>query len=169
MSRNLHQGQAPKSVRVSLLTISDTRTPESDHSGQYLQAQLAQSGHILAAYQLVPDDAAAIRAALEGLLPHCDVLISSGGTGIAGRDNTIPVAEALITKPMPGFGELFRALSYPQVGAAAMLSRAVGGVAGRTLLFALPGSLNAVQTAWEGLFAQELPHLVYEVQRQAQP
>ncbi len=173
MSRDLHQQAAPARVRVALLTISDTRTPVTDQSAHYLQQHLTAAGHHLSAYRIVRDDMPAIRAAICELLPLADVLITTGGTGIAGRDQTIPVVEALLTKPMPGFGELFRALSYPQVGAAAMLSRAVGGLAahaaGHTLLFALPGSLNAVQTAWEGIFAAELGHLVYEVQRQGQP
>ena len=96
------------------------------------------------------------------------MLITSGGTGITGRDVTIPVVESLITKPMPGFGELFRMLSYQEVRGAAMLSRAVGGLAGNTLIFALPGSLNAVQTAWEGLLRDELGHLVFEMTRHGQ-
>jgi molybdopterin adenylyltransferase len=92
--------------------------------------------------------------------------LTSGGTGIAGRDVTIPVIEALLIKPLPGFGELFRMVSYQEVGAAAMLSRAMAGLAkNQKLLFALPGSLNAVKTAWEKLLKEELSHLVFEVFR----
>ena len=151
---------------MALLTISDTRTLETDESGQFLERVLQEAGHQVLSRVVVKDDAAQIRACLLERMGTVQVIISSGGTGIAGRDVTIPVVESLITKPMPGFGELFRMLSYPQVGAAAMLSRAVGGLAGNTLIFALPGSLNAVETAWKGLLESELPHLVYEVFRQ---
>ena len=166
MARDEHNAAAPRSVQVALLTISDTRTLETDESGQFLERVLQEAGHQVLSRVVVKDDAAQIRACLLERMGTVQVIISSGGTGIAGRDVTIPVVESLITKPMPGFGELFRMLSYPQVGAAAMLSRAVGGLAGNTLIFALPGSLNAVETAWKGLLESELPHLVYEVFRQ---
>ncbi len=166
MARDEHDAAAPRSVRVALLTISDTRTLDTDESGQFLERVLKEAGHQVLEREVVQDEAAQIEEALRKMMTYAQVIISSGGTGIAGRDVTIPVVESLITKPMPGFGELFRMLSYPQVGAAAMLSRAVGGLAGNTLLFALPGSLNAVQTAWKGLLESELPHLVYEVFRQ---
>ena len=168
MGREDHLAHSPQTVRVAVLTISDTRSLETDTSGGYLRAELQARGHTLTGQSLVRDDALEIRAALSELMAGAQVVISSGGTGIAGRDVTIPVMESLITKPMPGFGELFRMLSYREVGGAAMLSRAVGGLAGATLLFALPGSLNAVQTAWEGLLRDELPHLVYEVFRHGQ-
>ena len=166
MARDEHDAAAPRSVRVALLTISDTRTFETDESGLWLAQAVVQAGHTLLERCLVIDDAHEIKETLLETMTYAQVIISSGGTGIAGRDVTIPVVESLITKPMPGFGELFRMLSYPEVGAAAMLSRAVGGLAGNTLIFALPGSLNAVQTAWKGLLESELPHLVYEVFRQ---
>ena len=166
MARDEHDAAAPRSVRVALLTISDTRTFETDESGLWLAQAVVQAGHTLLERCLVIDDAHEIKARLLETMTYAQVIISSGGTGIAGRDVTIPVVESLITKPMPGFGELFRMLSYAEVGAAAMLSRAVGGLAGNTLIFALPGSLNAVQTAWKGLLESELPHMVYEVFRQ---
>lgn len=166
MARDEHLSQAPKSVTIALLTISDTRTFENDHSGQYLERALQKAGHTLLERRLVQDDATQIKTALLELMPRAQVIISSGGTGIAGRDVTIPVVESLLEKPMPGFGELFRMLSYAQVGAAAMLSRATAGLAGETLIFALPGSLNAVETAWNGLLEAELGHLVFEVFRQ---
>lgn len=164
-----HHAAAPRSVRAAVLTVSDTRTEATDTSGQYLRAELRGAGHEVTGHRIVRDDADAIRAALGDLMRGADVVISSGGTGITGRDVTIPVVEALLTKPLPGFGELFRMLSHREVGGAAMLSRAVGGLAGHTLLFALPGSLNAVQTAWEGLLKAELGHLVFEVARHGQP
>ncbi len=169
MSRESHIEAAPDHVRVGLLTISDTRTEESDTSGQYLTSELRAQGHEVVDYRIVRDDALDIRAALNALMRQSQLIITSGGTGITGRDVTIPVVESLITKPMPGFGELFRMLSYQQVKGSAMLSRAVGGLAGSTLIFALPGSLNAVQTAWEGLLKDELGHLVFEMTRHVQP
>lgn len=164
-----HRAQSPRTVRAAVVTISDTRTPETDESGRYLAGELRAAGHTVVETLIVPDDAVPIRSALVRLMRGCDVVITSGGTGIAGRDVTVPVVESLLTKPIPGFGELFRMLSYAQVGGAAMLSRAVGGLGRGSLLFALPGSLNAVRTAWEGLLAPELGHLVHEMVRQGQP
>lgn len=169
MSRESHIEAAPDHVRVGLLTISDTRTEESDTSGQFLMTELRAQGHEVVDYRVVRDDALDIRGALNALMRVSQLIITSGGTGITGRDVTIPVVESLITKPMPGFGELFRMLSYREVKGSAMLSRAVGGLAGSTLIFALPGSLNAVQTAWEGLLKDELGHLVFEMTRHIQP
>ena len=164
-----HRESAPQSVTACVLTISDTRTVQDDSSGAFLRSELEAAGHTVAGYQIVKDDPEAIRAALESWLESntAQVILTTGGTGIAKRDNTVPVIESLLAVTLPGFGELFRQLSYPQVGAAAMLSRAVGGLAlGRQcLLFALPGSLNAVQTAWQGIFKDELAHLVFETVR----
>lgn len=168
--RAKHQAAAPRRVAVALLTISDTRTPATDSSGRYLAQAAESAGYHVTEQLIVPDDEHAIRKAFVRLLAgDAQVVISSGGTGIAGRDVTIPVVASLIQKPLPGFGELFRMLSYQEVGGAAMLSRAVGGLASGGLVFALPGSLNAVKTAWERLLRDELPHLVYEVFRQGQP
>jgi len=166
MGRDEHTQNAPRTVRAAVLTISDTRTAETDHSGQYLTRELQTAGHALTHYGIVPDDRLRIRESLTAFMTGTQVIITNGGTGIAGRDVTIPIVEDLIQKPMPGFGELFRMLSYAEVGPAAMLSRAVAGLAGDTLIFALPGSLNAVRTAWEKLLRPELPHLVYETLRQ---
>jgi len=155
--RDDHRAAGPTTVRVAILIISDTRTPETDTSGDYL------------ASALLADEADSIRETLESFLAgDAEVVISSGGTGIAGRDVTIPVVESLIKKPMPGFGELFRMLSFQEVKGAAMLSRAVGGLADGGLIFALPGSRNAVKTAWEGLLKDELSHLIFEVFRHKQ-
>ena len=169
MSREDHLEASPEQVRVGVLTISDTRTQDTDTSGRFLLNELAAQGHDVTAYLIVRDDALEIRSALNLLMRQSQVILSSGGTGITGRDVTIPVVEGLLTKPMPGFGELFRMLSYAQVKGAAMLSRAVGGLANQTLIFAMPGSLNAVQTAWEGLLRDELTHLVFEMTRHVQP
>ena len=117
----------------------------------------------------MPDEEEAIAGQLlRWQAGQLDLVLTTGGTGITGRDVTIPAVEALLTKPLPGFGELFRMLSYGEIGGAAMLSRAAGGLAGRMLLFALPGSLGAVKTGW-GLLEPQLPHLISEVRRQEQP
>jgi molybdenum cofactor biosynthesis protein B len=164
-----HLAAAPKRVAAAVLTVSDTRTLQTDASGDYLERSLVAAGHQVVARNLVRDEAEAIREAFAALFAAgAQVVLSTGGTGIAGRDVTVPVVEALLKKPLPGFGELFRMLSYREVGGAAMLSRAVGGLAEGGLIFALPGSKNAVQTAWEGLLRDQLGHLVYEVFRQGQ-
>lgn len=171
MSASEHRARAPKQVAVALITVSDSRTLATDASGQYLEHALISAGHHVVGRRVVPDEREPLYAALVDVAASAEVIITSGGTGIAGRDITIPLIETLLTKPMPGFGELFRMLSYEEVGAAAMLSRATAGLAhmqaGDTertvLLFALPGSTNAVKTAWTKLLADELPHLVLEM------
>lgn len=151
---------------MALVTISDTRTFENDTSGQYLEQVLQEAGHKVLERLMIKDDVEQIRSSLTRLLAsEAQVVITSGGTGITGRDNTIPIVESLIVKPMPGFGELFRMVSYQEVGAAAMLSRAVGGLANGALIFALPGSSNAAKTAWEKLLKDELGHVVFEMLR----
>lgn len=168
--RDAHRAAGPDSVTVAVVTISDTRTPQTDSSGDFLEAALLESGHTLSERVLIKDDKEQIWETLERLLKsEAQVVITSGGTGIAGRDFTVPVVESFIVKPMPGFGELFRVLSYNEVGGAAMLSRALGGLAEGGLLFALPGSSNAVKTAWDKLLKKELSHLVFELTRHAQP
>ena len=168
-SAQLHREAAPPSARVAVLTISDTRTPETDTSGLYLMDELRAAGHVVVGYRVVKDDAVEIRAALVQYAREAQIVLSSGGTGITGRDVTVPVVESLLTKQFPGFGELFRMLSYQQVGGAAMLSRAVGGLCRGAAIFAMPGSLNAVKTAWEGILRDELSHLVFEIERHGQP
>jgi molybdopterin adenylyltransferase len=163
-----HKQQAPASVRAAVLTISDSRTPETDQSGGYLRQSLLAAGHEVADYRLVKDDGAAIRDQLLAWIattPRIQVILTTGGTGIAKRDNTIEVVTALLDKPLPGFGEVFRMLSYQEVRGAAILSRATAGMAAQSLIFAMPGSLNAVETAWKGILGQELAHLVYETVR----
>lgn len=164
--RDEHRAAGPEVIKLAILIISDTRTPKTDTSGDYLERVLHAEDHRVVDRAIVKDEAGSIRATLtEFLTGEAQVIITSGGTGIAGRDVTIPVVESLIKKPMPGFGELFRMLSYEEVKGAAMLSRAVGGLADGGLIFALPGSKNAVKTAWEKLLKDELSHLVFEVFR----
>jgi len=149
-----------------VLTISDTRTKADDASGKILIDRLEQDGHSLSAYAIVKDEPDQIEAQINAwLADEPDVILTTGGTGIARRDTTVEVVRRLLDKELEGFGELFRMLSWEEVGPAAMLSRAVAGLAGETLIFAMPGSKNAVRVAMEKLVAPELPHLIWERKR----
>jgi molybdenum cofactor biosynthesis protein B len=154
-------------VAVAIVTVSDTRTRESDVNGAYLREAIEAAGHRVASYHLVPDDPARVAGTLDEVagVGEARLVLLNGGTGIARRDNTFEVVEARLDKAIPGFGELFRMLSYEQVGAAAMLSRAVAGVSGGVVLVSVPGSPAAVRLAWERLIAPELEHLAWEVWR----
>ncbi|HEY8751640.1 MAG TPA: MogA/MoaB family molybdenum cofactor biosynthesis protein [Tepidisphaeraceae bacterium] len=154
-------------VRCAVITLSDTRTPETDKSGQRITELLKEHGHHIAHYQLICDEPADLRALLTRLLtlPDLDAIITNGGTGISRRDSTIEVVESLLAQSLRGFGELFRMLSYQEIGSGAMLSRAVGGTTGGKLLFALPGSTGAVDLAMRKLILPELKHLVHELHK----
>jgi molybdopterin adenylyltransferase len=167
MSHIEHRAQAPASVRCAVLTISDTRTEATDTGGAAIVSLLEEAGHVVAGKRIVRDDADAIRGWIVEHTAQGDVpvLITTGGTGVSSRDSTYEVATALIEKPLPGFGELFRMLSYPEIGAAAMLSRACAGRIGRTILVCLPGSEHAVRLAMTKLVLPELGHLVREARR----
>lgn len=156
-------------MTVALVTVSDTRTPETDENRRYLEERLTALGHHIAAYRLIKDEPDQVAAALDELcaLPNVRLVLFNGGTGIAPRDTTYDVISRKLEKTLPGFGELFRMLSYEQVGAAAMLSRATAGVYRGTLVFSMPGSPNAVQTAVEKLILPEINHLAWEVVRKA--
>ena len=170
-----HRSSAAKSVGTvpcAIITVSDTRTRETDKGGDLVQRLLEEGGHPVVERCIVADDPGAIDAALDGLLANEKVLavLLTGGTGIAKRDTTIEVVRRRFVAELPGFGELFRMLSWEQVGAAAMLSRAAAGLAehttgGDTFLFAMPGSTNAVETAMVNLIVPELGHLVWERRR----
>ncbi|MBI2426095.1 MAG: molybdenum cofactor biosynthesis protein MoaB [Candidatus Hydrogenedentes bacterium] len=154
------------SVAVGLVTVSDTRTPETDVNGQYLREQLAAAGHTVVAYRIVRDEPAEVREVLDATIAAgAQVVLFNGGTGIAKRDTTIDVLQQCLEKEMPGFGEIFRVLSYDQVGAAAMLSRATAGLYRGAVVFATPGSHKAVQLAWEKLLGPELAHVAWELTR----
>lgn len=159
-------------VPCGVITVSDTRTPETDAGGDLVQRLLEAGGHRVVERCIVPDDPGAIDAALDGFLAREDVLavLLTGGTGISRRDTTIEVVERRLVAELPGFGELFRMLSWSEVGAAAMLSRATAGLmehteGGETFVFAMPGSTNAVETAMSKLIVPELGHLVWERRR----
>jgi molybdenum cofactor biosynthesis protein B len=159
--------EAPKAIRCGIITISDTRTPETDSSGAAIRAALAGQGHLIVRYEVVKDEPSQIAALVRDLASAgCQVILTNGGTGIARRDSTFEAIDALIEKRLPGFGELFRMLSYADIGPAAMLSRATAGTFGGALIFCLPGSTGAVRLALEQLIIPELPHLVWEILRQ---
>lgn len=163
-----HRAAAPRSVGCAVLTISDTRTEETDTSGAFIHETLTGAGHHVFARQIVPDDASQIRALIDTWAADDQIqaIISNGGTGIAGRDTTYEVIASLLEKRLDGFGELFRMLSYQEIGAAAMLSRAIAGVYQDRILIAMPGSTNAVRLGMEKLVLPELSHLIYEITRQ---
>lgn len=168
MSTSEHKDQAKAlHANCAILTISDTRTLDTDRSGHLIAAELEQAGHHIVDRELVKDEVTAIGSVLHRWVEddNVQVILSTGGTGIARRDTTVEVVRRMITKPLPGFGELFRVLSYQEVRSAAMLSRALAGLVDDTLLFAMPGSKNAVQLAMEKLIIPELPHMVWERQR----
>jgi molybdenum cofactor biosynthesis protein B len=157
----------PIVARCAVITLSDTRDPATDKSGRRLRELLEAEGHRLVHYQVIPDEPAALDGLLAGLLrrEEMDVILTNGGTGNSRRDRTIEVVERRLEQPLPGFGELFRMLSWEQIGSGAMLSRAVGGIAGGKLLFAMPGSTAAVELAATKLILPELKHLLHELRK----
>ncbi|MBN8592157.1 MAG: molybdenum cofactor biosynthesis protein MoaB [Anaerolineae bacterium] len=158
-------GRGP--VTVAIVTVSDTRTPETDQNRQYIERRMAELGHVVAAYRLIKDEPDQVAAVLTELsaLPTVQLVLFNGGTGISPRDTTYDVVSRHLEKTLPGFGELFRMLSWNEVGAAAMFSRATAGVYRGTLIFSMPGSPNAVQVALEKLIIPEINHLAWEVAR----
>jgi molybdenum cofactor biosynthesis protein B len=145
-------------VNIAVLTVSDTRTPANDTSGDALAERIAKAGHRVAVRAIEKDDAAAIERQLRGWIAdnEIDVVITTGGTGITGRDVTPEAFDRVLEKRIEGFGELFRMLSYQKIGTSTMQSRALGGVAGGTYLFALPGSTGAVKDAWDDILVFQL-------------
>ncbi|RMF61675.1 MAG: molybdenum cofactor biosynthesis protein MoaB [Bacteroidetes bacterium] len=152
-------------VRCAVVTVSDTRTEETDTSGALMRRRLAEEGHDVVHYVLVPDEPDLIAEHLDALAGKVEVILFNGGTGISRRDTTYEALSARMEKTLPGFGELFRMLSYEEIGPGAMLSRATAGVYRDTLIFATPGSTNAVRLALERLILPELRHLVWELLR----
>ncbi len=146
------------SLAIALLTVSDTRTLEDDRSGDALQQRLEAAGHRLVQRLLVPDDRYQIRSEVSRWIADAgvQVVISSGGTGLTGRDGTPEAVAPLLDKTIDGFGELFRVLSFETIGTSSLQSRALAGVANGTVIFVLPGSLDAVQTAWDRLISAQL-------------
>jgi molybdopterin adenylyltransferase len=162
-----HRESAPEHVRVAVLTISDTRTRETDSGGDTVEQILSAAGQEIVARQIVRDEVNGIRASLVDLLANSEVdaVITTGGTGISGRDATYEVVDRMIEKKLDGFGEIFRMLSYEEIGAAAIMSRAVAGAVGTKFVASLPGSRNAVRLAVEKLLVPELAHIVFELRK----
>jgi molybdenum cofactor biosynthesis protein B len=171
MSHVHHKAQAPQRVRVFVLTVSDTRTEETDEGGRLIRelACAPPHEHEVAGYALVQDEPAQVQQRIQSVAKEgsADVLISTGGTGISRRDSTYEAVNGLLSKRLDGFGELFRMLSYKEIGSAAMLSRAVAGLVADSnlVVFALPGSKAAVRLAMEKLILPELGHLKFEAHR----
>jgi molybdopterin adenylyltransferase len=170
MSRDEHADLAQDMVLTcAVLTTSDTRTLETDRSGQLMRSLLEDDGHQVPFHRVVTDDIMLIRKALDDALDQVpDVILCNGGTGISKRDSTYEAVEPLLEKVLPGFGELFRMLSYEEIGPATILSRAIAGVYKDTLIFCTPGSTGAVRLAMERLIVPEIRHFVWEILRHAQ-
>ena len=162
------QSNRAEVARCAILTLSDTRTVETDTSGRLIRELLEAHGHVVAHATILKDDPATLDAKMLELLgsPDVNVILTNGGTGISRRDVTIGVLERHLDQPLPGFGELFRMLSWEQIGSGAMLSRAVGGIArGQQIVFAMPGSTKAVELAMTRLILPELKHLLGELHK----
>lgn len=162
-----HRGKAVHVVaRCAIVTCSDTRSLRTDTSGQLIRSLLETDRHKIEEYRVVTDEPDEIRSLLFELAEkELDVVLINGGTGITRRDVTYDVVASMLDKTLPGFGEIFRTLSYKEIGAASMLSRAIAGTIGGTLVFSMPGSTNAVSLAMEKLIIPELRHLVWEMRR----
>lgn len=168
MSYAQHQQAAQGlTARCAVVTFSDTRTRDTDSSGDALAAALVRAGHAVVERQLLKDDAAAIDELFTRLLADAavQVILTTGGTGVSTRDVAVDVIERRFDRRLPGFGELFRLLSFQEIGSGALLSRATAGLASGKLIFVLPGSTAAVRLATERLIIPELPHLLRELSR----
>jgi molybdopterin adenylyltransferase len=153
-------------VRIAVVTVSDSRTIETDTNGQYLKQQILAAGFVVSAYHILRDEPAEINPLLETLAQsNAQIILFNGGTGLSKRDSTYDVIAKKLEKTLSGFGEIFRMLSYEQVGAAAMFSRATAGVYQGKVIICIPGSPAAVQLAWEKLIQPEIQHLAWEVIR----
>jgi molybdenum cofactor biosynthesis protein B len=162
-----HKATAPHSVRCYVVTVSDTRTQETDTSGRAIAELLRAAGHAVVGHAIVKDDPEQVRSMIERQLanPDVQIIITTGGTGITSRDGTYEAVSGLLHKRLDGFGELFRMLSYGQIGSSAMMSRACAGLVAGRIVASLPGSEAAVRLAMEKLLLPELGHLVREAAR----
>jgi molybdenum cofactor biosynthesis protein B len=162
-----HRGGAPQSLNLAVVTVSDSRTIETDTSGALIVELAEARGHTVVARDIIPDEPERMRPLLAAHAARGDLhaILMTGGTGISARDQTYETVSALLTKPLPGYGELFRMLSYAEIGSACILSRAVGGLMGRIVLLVMPGSRAAVELAMTKIILPELPHLVFEARK----
>jgi molybdenum cofactor biosynthesis protein B len=167
-SASEHKEKATKKgpVIAAIVTVSDTRTPATDINGKYLKDQLEAAGHTVHSSRIIEDEPALVESVLKGLAAEdLHVILFNGGTGISRRDTTFDALDRNLEKTLPGFGEIFRALSYAEIGSAAIMSRATAGVYGGKVIISTPGSPAAVRLAWEKLISGELAHLAWEVSR----
>jgi molybdenum cofactor biosynthesis protein B len=164
---NQHRHDAPQVVGCAVITVSDTRTLETDAGGQMAVDLLSDAGHHVLVREIIPDEPDHLRKLLRSLRDRKDVevILMTGGTGISSRDRTFETVSETLDKSLPGYGELFRMLSYDVIGPATMLSRATGGLIGRTVVLTMPGSEAAVELAMEEIILPELGHLVREARR----
>ncbi|MCL9660111.1 MogA/MoaB family molybdenum cofactor biosynthesis protein [Paenibacillus hunanensis] len=161
-----HRAEAPDTVKCMVITVSDTRTPDTDTGGQLIQSLLLEHSYEIAGYTIVKDNYEQIRELLHEYAeqPDVEAILLTGGTGIAPRDVTFEAVQSLLTKELPGFGEIFRYLSFAEdIGSAAILSRAIAGTIGRTAVFSMPGSRGAVKLAMERIILPELGHVMREI------
>ena len=167
MSHLEHKELSPKAITCAVLIISDSRTEKTDESGKYLQDILETNGHTVVDYTLLKNDTESIKKKLEEYLEQeeLQVIISSGGTGVSMRDVTVETVTPMLDKMLDGFGELFRTLSYMEIGTASIMSRAIAGVIGGKIIICVPGSLAAVKLAVEKIILPEIGHMVREATR----
>jgi molybdopterin adenylyltransferase len=169
MSRSVdeHRADAPQVLNLAVMTVSDTQTIETDTSGALVVAMAEAAGHCFLERVIVPDEPDRMTPLLRGYASREDLhaILITGGTGISPRDQTYETVSALLTKPLPGYSELFRMLSYAEIGPACILSRAVGGLIGQVVVLVMPGSRAAVELAMSKIIVPELPHLVREARR----
>ena len=160
MSVHEHKRHAHTNLKVGVITASDTRTLDTDESGRLIRILFEGAGHQVIYYEILPDDREKISAAIANNLPNLDAIVVNGGTGIGARDDSTEVVKSLIDKELDGFGEIFRMLSFQQIGSAAIMSRAIAGVRKGKLIVALPGSPDACQLAMDQLIIPEIGHIV---------
>jgi molybdenum cofactor biosynthesis protein B len=160
-----HRNNAPATITCFVLTISDTRTEANDTSGDAIVSALLAAGHLVSGRRIVRDEPFVVRNVVMEQAGTVDVVITTGGTGLTSRDSTYEAISSVLNKRIDGFGELFRMLSFPEIGSAAMMTRACAGTIGRTAIFSLPGSENAVRLAMGALIVPEIGHVVRELAR----
>lgn len=167
MSVTDHKAQAPHTVGCFVLTVSDTRTPDTDASGRAICSLLAAAGHLLTGQAIVRDEPTDVASRVREALADAETqaVITTGGTGITSRDGTFEAIDTLLDKRLDGFGEIFRLLSFQEIGPAAMMSRAMAGTVGRKAIFVLPGSENAVRLAMTRLILPELGHVIQQLKK----
>ena len=164
MSYQEHKKEAPRGVGCAVLTISDSRTERDDESGRLIREKLGQNGHEVRSYSIIKDDVGSIKERISGLLKEdgIQVIITSGGTGVSRRDVTVEAVASILKKELAGFGELFRFLTYQELGTASIMSRALAGVVRGKVIICLPGSLGAARLAMDKIILPEIGHLVRE-------